>query len=333
MRILVTGCVSRQANPKKNRRDVMVSWLLAECLRDLGHTVEHRDPAVDETFEEFDHIFLGLSAFHALGANRTYGVLAAFLHKGHDKTTFFVDDPDMGKIMTGIRSIRKDPERLFKEFFSNRLGYSTASQTEYKTWLWHAINLLHDYAWPTTIVPLFPWGDVEPYRAKLPNAVDLVGLDLSWYVPRYVGEDEWQPERKRVWVSETRPDNRWLKQQRPVYQVKHFGRGFDKRPIDPDLNDVYTKVWGVLDAGIPNGFFNSRILYAAQAGALYVTDWREAEALGDPYRLLPDTAAGFDDDTRTGWAMSQLTALHDATWSHEQALDEMTGLLLTKVNA
>jgi len=70
-KMLVTGFVSRQCNPVKNKRDVMPSWLLAEALRDMGHEVEHRNPTMTEDYEEFDRIFLGLAALHSVGANRS----------------------------------------------------------------------------------------------------------------------------------------------------------------------------------------------------------------------------------------------------------------------
>lgn len=333
MRVLVTGSVSKHCNPKKNHRDVMVSWLIAECLRDLGHEVEHRNPSVLETYDEFDHVFLGISAFHALGANRTYGVLAALLRCSPDRVTLFVDDPQLNKIMIGLRSFRNNPERLFKPFYTKRLEYDIAIQPGYREWLSYAVEMLHDYAWPTTIVPVFPWADIEQYRTILPNAVDMVGVDFTPYVPEYVGTDEWAPERKMMWVTEAKPASKWFRGQRPVLPVQHYGRGLNKRPLDRDLALLYSEVWGVLDPGIENGFFNSRMLFAAQAGALYITNWRYMTALGAPYSMLADAAGMVDQDRRIELVMDQITALHDNTWKREQTRDAMKSLLMTKVDA
>ena len=75
-KVLVTGFTSRQCNPAKTTRDVMVSWLIAEVCRDLGYEVEHRNPLVEEDYKEFDHVFLGQAPLHGLGSNRTYGALS-----------------------------------------------------------------------------------------------------------------------------------------------------------------------------------------------------------------------------------------------------------------
>jgi hypothetical protein len=184
-KILVTGFVSRQANPAKNRRDVMVSWLLAEALRDMGHEVEHRNPTMTEDYDDFDHIFLGLAALHSVGANRTYGWLAAYLknvHKG--KITLYVDDPDTAKVLSGIRVMKNDPNKLVKPYYVYRLEYQLASQPEWHKWLMTGVDLLHDYQWPDVLVPLFPWGDPTKYQSQLPNARSITSIDFSAYVPR-----------------------------------------------------------------------------------------------------------------------------------------------------
>lgn len=333
-KMLVTGFVSRQANPAKNKRDVMVSWMLAEALRDMGHEVEHRNPTMTEDYEDFDHVFLGLAALHSVGCNRSYGWLAAYLkniHKG--KVSLYVDDVDTAKVLSGIRVMKNDPDKLVKPFYVYRLEYELASQPEWHKWLMTGVDLLHDYAWPQVIVPLFPWGDAEQFKRQLPNATTIIPVDFSSYVPEYVGEDEWAPERERVWLSEADPDSRWMEQQRAIYPVRFFRRGFEKRPEDAGLVLEYAKNWGVLDPGLDNGFFYSRLVYAAQARALYITKWQNVQALGDAYALLPDTAAGFDDDTRIAWAEAQYQSYYNLTWRRDQVKDALASALMSEVSA
>lgn len=333
-KMLVTGCLSRQANPKKNRRDVMVSWLLAEALRDMGHEVEHRNPSLLETFEEFDHVFVGMAALHSLGCNRSYGVLAAILRcYPEGKVTLYIDDADMPKIMTGIRVMKNDPKKLIKPFYEYRLEYKTASKPEYHDWLMHGVNMLADYAWPKTLIPLFPWGDVNKYRSVLPNATDLQGIDLSRYVPKYINQADFPETREPVWVTEMPESNRWYQQQRPVFNVHRYGKGADKRPEDEGLARRYAEAWGVLDPGLDNGFFYSRLIYAAQARSLYVTRWQDHQALGDAYSLLADTAVGFDLKLRNEWAEAQAESLNAMTWSKAQAKDTLSSVINSKVDA
>lgn len=329
-KMLVSGNLSRQCNPKKNKRDLMVSWLLAEALRDMGHEVEHRNPTMTEDYEEFDHIFLGLAAMHSIGCNRSYGFLAAYLKNAHKgKVTLYVDDPDTAKVLSGIRVMKNDPKKLIKPYYVYRLEYELASQPEWHAWLMQGIDLLHDYAWPTVIVPMFPWGDPTKMHSQLPNASRVVPVDVTSYVPEYAGEDEWDPEPGRVWLTEAAPENKWLGQQRPVLDVVHFGRGYTKRPDDEALVETYAKSWGVLDPGLDNGFFNSRMVYAAQARTLYVTKWQNVQQLGDAYALLADTAAGFDIETRIAWATAQRDTLGQTATSQEAVKDTLLDVINT----
>lgn len=334
-KMLVSGMNSKHCNTKKLKRDVMVSWLLAEALRDMGHEVEHRNPTMTETYEEFDHVFLGITALHSVGCNRAYGALAALLKTyGQRKITLYIDDVDTQKVMSGLRVMNNDPAKLVKPYYVYRLEYSLAtSAPEWHEWLMTGINLLHDYAWPTVIVPMFPWGDIDAIKRGLPNATEVIPIDFSRYVPEYVGEDERSPERERTWLSEADPDKQWMSMQRTRFPTRFFRKGYEKRPEDHGLVLEYAKNWGVIDPGLDNGFFYSRIIYAAQARALFVTKWQNVQALGDPYSLLADKAEEFDDDTRTAWAEAQHTALDAVLWSRDQVKETLSAILKTKVDA
>lgn len=311
----------------------MVSWLLAEALRDMGHHVEHRNPTMTEDYEEFDHVFLGLAAMHSVGCNRSYGFLAAYLkNQPNDKVTFYVDDVDTGKVLSGLRVMQNDPKKLIKPFYVYRLEYALASLPEWHKWLMQGIDNLVAYAWPRVIIPMFPWGDPEKYRSQLPNAVDLLPIDFSSYVPEYVGPDEWSPDPERKWVTEMSTADRWFQQQRHIYSLKQFGHGNEKRPHDHGLTLEYAKHWGVIEKGLDNGFFHSRPIYAAQARTLYVTRWQNFQALGAPYGLLADKAAGFTEDERITWASEQAEVFDTNTHSRNDVKDALSSILGSKVN-
>jgi hypothetical protein len=195
------------------------------------------------------------------------------------------------------------------------------------------VLMLRDNAWPRVIVPMFPWGDITKYQSQLPNATELVPLDLSSYVPQYVGEDDWSPEPIRQWVTEMEDSNRWFQQQRPIYELKRFGKGFEKRPTDAGLALEYAQSWGVIEQGLDNAFFHSRLVYAAQARTLFITRWQNVQQLGESYALLPDAAAGLSLDDRIAWADAQRVSLE--LWTHDKAdvKDQLSGLLNTKVDA
>ncbi len=323
---LVTGCVSRQANPAKNKKDVMVSWLLAQALRDMGHEVEHRNATMLEDYDDFDHVFLGLAAMHSVGCNRSYGFLAAYL-KNQGKVSFYIDDVEIGKVRNGIRVMANDPKKLVKPFYKYRLEYETAVQPEWHSWLMQGIDSLESYAWPTVIVPMFEWGDVTKYQSQLPNATEILPLDLSAYVPEYVGEDEWSSDPDRTWVTELHDRDRWFDTVRSVYPFHSYGKGYAKRPDDEALVNIYARSWGVIERGLDNGFFHSRLVYAAQARTLFVTRWQNVQALGEPFSLLADTAADLSLDERIAWANAQAQSLENWTWPTERVKDTLTTLV------
>jgi hypothetical protein len=122
-----------------------------------------------------------------------------------------------------------------------------------------------------------------------------------------------------------------MMQQRPVLAVKTFAKGFEKRPEDKALVEHYAANWGVLDPGLDNGFFNSRIIYAAQARSLYITRWQNVQRLGNAYSLLADTAAGFDTDTRVAYAAAQSEALNASISSAEAVKDTLSGLVSSRL--
>lgn len=331
-KFLVTGGLSRQCNPDKNKRDVMVSWLLAQALRSMGHEVEHRNPGLTEDYAEFDKVFIGMSALHSLGCNRSYGMLAAYLRTyGDNRAVLYLDDVETAKIISGLRVMKNDPGRLCKPFYTYRKEYDVASDPAVHGWLMEGVKLLHDYAWPTTLIPVFPWGDARQAASSIHNITDPVAIDLSPYVPDYTPTDE--VERSRRWSTECKPDDKWLKQQRPVFAVDHYCKGELKRPDDKALVHKYAQTWGVLDPGLEHGWFRSRLPYAVQAGALYVTKWQNIQPLGNAFALLPDHAAGMEDDVRENWANAQRDAFNAAVWTNKQVKEVLNNVLEKKAVA
>jgi hypothetical protein len=302
---------SRHCNPERSLHDVSVSWLIAEVCRGLGAEVEHRNPGVaEDVAAEFDHIFIGIAPPHALGANRIYGAMSALLRGwGAGKVTLYIDDPDVTKIASGIRTQFNDPNRFLKQLYNYRLEYELATQPEWRDWLFQGIQFLHENAWPTTILPVFPWAPMDRWQKKLPNATSLVGIDLSSYLPKLDTPGPVPPgARERTWVSESPADGRWMKTVRPVLDVHRYGptkKGLEKRPDDKGLLEKYEQAWGVLEEPTLDGWWTSRIGYAARAKALYVTRWQDVDALGAPYGVLADAAAEWDAPSRNAWALAQ----------------------------
>lgn len=307
-KVLVTGFTSRQCNPAKNSRDVMISWLIAEACRDLGYEVEHRNPTLQESYDDFDHVFWGMAPLHGLGSNRTYGALSCFLKTyPSGRISFYQDNIDNQNVMGGIRTVYNDPKRLVKTFFNYKLEYDLANTPEWSQFLRQGVEILHDYAWPKTIIPAFPWADVDQLVKPCPNLTEPVPIDFTSYLPVY--EVEAPLMRKQQWIAEV-SDPKWLGRQRASWYVQRYGKGWDKRPDDAGLVADYAESWGVLDRGYDHGWWTSRLGMAVENGAVYVTRWQNVEALGDAFAWLPDAVEELDGAGRDELAQSQHHAFH-----------------------
>lgn len=325
MKCLVTGATSRQANPDASnvgKKEVAFAWLLAEAMRTMGYEVEHRNPSVVEDLSSFDHIFVGLAPLHGLGSNRMYGVVAATLRTwGTGKLSFFVDDPDVGKITGGLRTMATDANRLTKPFFAYKLEYEVASTPQFAEWLQAGVVMMHEQEWPRLIVPAHPWFQgTDIIAKKVPQALGrITTLDLTSFLPVIPPRDQNDDDPAvRRWVLEAASDNKWVKQQQTVIPVHRIGKEGEKKLPDTHLLNLYRKSWGVLQAPVePPGWWNSRIGYARQALVPYVTRWQDVQSLGDAYTVLPHTIAEMDQDGRDAIVQSQAEAFDHAIPSQE----------------
>lgn len=329
MKILITGMSSRQANPTAAKRDITIAVLLKRALEDAGHEVQLRDPKVAEDISEFDHAFVGVGPLHGMGTNRSYGTLSVILRTWPNKLTLFSDDADMGKIVGGLQTVLADPDARFtKPFFKYKKDWDIASQPGWRPWLLEGVKMLRDYEWPQFLIPAYSWADVPQLVKKVPNAQNTTtAVDLSAYLDAFDVDLDPELARDRVWVTEASVSDKWLTQQRIGFELEHYGSGTTKRPNDQLLVERYSQVWGVVESPIDHGWWTSRMGYAANARALYVTKWQNVKWLGDAYSLLPDAAEQMDDDMRRQWADAQATAFAAATTSKDDVKKTLEGLL------
>jgi hypothetical protein len=327
MRVLVTGMTSRACNENKNSRDVMISWMIAEICRSLGYEVEHRNPGIDESYEEFDHVFVGLAPLHGLGSNRAYAAMAAILRTYWEKKlSFYLDDIALRNTVNGIRTMTTNPERFFKGFYVYRLDYARATQPEYKKWLQSGVEMLNKHEWPTTLVPAYPWANLDELTKSAPNMTHKVGIDYTAWLPDYtdlVKDDRVVHER---WVTDTR-DDAWIARQRVGMPILRYVKGYERRPVDAGLVIEYSRSWGVLDRGYDHGWWTYRMGYARQAETLYSTKWQNVEQLGDAYTALPESIELMTRDERAELVRDQGLALEKAIESRDVARDRIRALV------
>lgn len=338
MRCLVTGATSRQANPvasDPNKKEVAFAFLLAEALRDAGHEVEHRNPTVLESYDDFDHVFVGLAPLHGLGSNRAYGVLACVLKTwASGRLSLFADDPDVGKVTGGLRTMVSNPGNLTKPFFAYKLESAVAHQPEYAEWLQSGVEILNEQQWPRLIIPAHSWfNDYDSLLKAVPQAQGVVTpVDLTAYLPEAPVKEF--DERLPEWVCESPSDNKWLRQQQPsapVYRIGTAKDGGKKKLPDVQLVNLYRRAIGVLQPPIkPPGWWVSRMGYAAQAGTPYVTRWQDVQHLGASYSVLPYAVAEMSYERRRILAAEQSLALTAASATREQLKEQLTQIVSAK---
>jgi len=332
-KVLVTGMTSTHCNPDRAATEVTFSTLIAEGCRALGYEVDHRNPEIKEELDEYDHVFIGIAPPHALGANRIYGAMSALLRSWADgRATLYIDDSDVSKIISGIRTQFNDPARFTKQLYQYRLGWETASEEPWKSWLYSGIKLLHENEWPTTLLALTSDVSLHKWGAKLPNAAP----KLTWIDPSTLmttQTPEVPSERGRWWVSESHADERWSIASRPVLDVHRYGspkRGYTKRPNDAGLAQKYAEAWGVLQEPTVDHWWSSRLKLAIDASAIYVTKWQSVEHFGGAYGVLPDVAAVYDTSQRDQLAADQADAFNANVMQRSEVLARLKTLVEEK---
>lgn len=298
MRCLVTGATSRQCNPEASLRDVSFSHLLAQALRAAGHEVEHRNPSVTEDMTKFDRVIVGMAPLHALGSNRAYGALSAILRTwGTDKLMILLDDPDTGKIFSGIKTMCENPDRLTKPFFAYKLEYNVATQPEWKKWLNDGVRVLRDSPWPATIVPQHAWAGTPRLTGAGTQLPELVGVDPSSLID-YALPSPWT-QRKPVWTVEAPEKSAWLDSQRPFIRLpveRHGTGGLPRFTKDSDRLENYVAVRGVIAPPVCNGnWWTPRPWMASLAGALVLTNWQSVRDLGHAWTMTAEQADQLSD--------------------------------------
>lgn len=334
-KVLVTGMTSRTANPEASVKDVTFARLLADALREGGHEVSHRDPHVEEDLSDFDHVFVGLAPLHGLGANRMYGGISAIMRTISDgRLTIYSDDPVLDKMVGGIRTMANSQARFTKPFFAYRKEYEIANSDTYRDWLHSGVNMLADYQWPRLLVPMFPWADAEAYYGRrVPQAAGrITGVDLTKFMPQFDIEPQ---EREQRWILEDGPDGKWMRQVQNNFPVTRWGKHSlaGKRPWDSKMVEEYARVWGVMAPPVdPVGWWTSRMGFAAQAGAVYVSRWQDLAPLGEPYALLPYQVEALSLEERDDLAVRQRDVFDKMTSSKDEAVTQLDRIV-EKVNA
>lgn len=310
---LVTGFNARTSVRKRGKSTVTFSSLLVDALRDNGWEVDLKDiPLGHRIDSSYSVVFVGLASPLAASSSRAYTALGAIGKTWQQgRCVFFLDDPDTNKVMNGIDSLVRKPERLISPFFNTRQDYEIATQPQWNSWLMDCVEALRGGEWPTTLVPAHGWADVGELTARLRPEMrrNIQKVDLSAYVPKI---EIPVVDRRRHWVTEERFDCPWVMRQRLGLPLKTLGKMDDQKRIRE-----YTQAWGVLEDVVSphgSGWFSPRLVHAIHARAIYCTEWKTMTRVGPAFEDFAYNIEGLSEVDREVLASDQRDQFLAASW-------------------
>lgn len=205
--------------------------------------------------------------------------------------------------------------------------------------------------WPV-LVPTFPWGKSVVYQRHYgspfatcwdpsPFALDHIRASVF----NELGTDgRLLPlgERERQWVLAALQDNsKWLAKQRCAWPVLEIG---NKRKAADGLGEAYIpetelfrqtyrENWGVLGFayGAPlsgdGGWWRTRVIHAAMAGAVYVADKDDARCMPAPYDLSRALVERWSNDRLADQAGAQHEVLMQTLLSKDESASRVDTFL------
>ena len=335
------GSNARTGSARYSDRYVTFAGMIREAHRQAGDDVFIRNWEPDIQHEGWGRIYLGLSSPAYIGSDRIYGTLIALseLRDGphHDpRLRFFVDDPNLRALRNAISSVARDPSKILSPFNMRRRDYKlVADDPEMHKKLARGMRLLDGLmAWPTTYLPVFPWGDaavlssaLRPEQRACVRAVDPSGLvplaDLQQAAEDAPVSSTLIPHDP-FWVAESSLRDPWVRSTNVRGPLMGARTGTDATRIS-----LYRSALGVLEPQLSAdgpGWWSSRMLLAAAAKTYYATQWRGLKEMAHnlPYVLaLPGAYEDMNDLERAGLVAAQDTALSQSVWSAAQALEAL----------
>ena len=336
MKILVTGMTPTQAGRPGRFQWLTVPALLAEALRAGGHEVEHREYVPGEDLRPYGAVLIGLVPVSSIAARHVYGTLDLITrcHGGAVPVVrYYVDDWQFDKIMGAARNKHKQGGANLFTTIKGRTHREWAETPEGRLQVALGCEILATTEWPTTISVAYPWGDTS----KLPTlpAEKMIYIDpsaLCW--DKYTFFAAPTEERVKRWVFGTLSDQRkWIESQHFTWPVEMVGpppTGAERTLKEPELIQLVAESWGALTppyrALAGTGWWRSRFLYTAKAGAVNYLDPTDAVLIGPATAWAANNLCSLETlppDRLADLARVQLEELRAVTWSREQLVEEM----------
>lgn len=322
MTLLITGTSSRACSKKREGTLAsLISWAMANSDENVTHVFPH---AVEEITQP---VLIGLSSPTAPVSNYTYHGFAT-LSDAYDQGMLagvFIDQPDPNSVANGCRTALSDYARLSSDFYSKRPGHGQYLEDDDFRKKVHRGMSLYLNEQLNLIVPAYPWANEKKIKKLVPEqhrlrlvdpsgAFDSLMSIISLSYPRS------SVDASKVWARETSFSGRKLKssdQTFPVITTKWSGKQQDF--------ETYRASWGVVetDTSAP-GWWTPTAIASLVFGSLFIGGKHTAERFMSPWF---DQAESMTPDERSLHVSRQLSLLRRSTWSMEDLLSPIHGLI------
>lgn len=285
-KVLITGATSSQHSAQANDRSIKFSGLLKSSLEYSGVNVELRKVNLDESFDEYDKVLIGLAPFTSLSANNIYTALHT-LEKVKNKAVVFLDNPDPSTVFTSFNSVVKNKNIMSKDLYAKRNNYhQVTSNKKFFNSVLEGINLILCGKIPI-VIPTVPYFKYSTEILKI-NTDSLIPINFdSYFADDYFYEER---EYSKYWLTDTRTSE-WIKTiqntiYNPVINYKRNNYDYDLDLINRILNS-YGYLKTTHKYNIP--WWSRFIMLTLSAGVPVVSDWRQTQIMGKSWDLLPHT--------------------------------------------
>ena len=344
MKILVSGATGIQVGREPIMNYVSFHPLFVKILRELGHEVDNRPVVIGEDLSKYDRLVIASAPIASMGARWTYSALWAMSWWDRVPVGSLIDDWDARPIGSSIRIAASGAwNRLFRTLETEmvpRFDKEWVEEEENQAVLKKTVRRLRrDY--PQTIAPFFKWGDNPAAifgSAPLPFR-EIAAVDPSPIQTNFTIEPVADSEKKRQWIMATLRDWSWwydpLKLEWPIINFGHL-KSKQPRIDESQVVKQYAESWGVLVPKYPHaghGWWRTRVVFAALAGAISMADRRDFIADKEDSRILcPDPKKLFDmsdaelaeyRDKQAAWVLGNIGTkqeLYDAVEAFVQGL-------------
>lgn len=328
IKVLMTGYTAQHiGSTRKLVKYGAVADLFADILRAGGCEVEHRRTLPDEDLSEYDLIICGQIALAALGSTYAYGALDAIARARQNGCglMFYIDDWQVHNIITSLKTICKDSNRLVRESLGTAradLGWARENVDR----IFPVAEALLNRPWPITLVPKFTWGDGLMVTKGL-DSREWVWTDLSPFAEDFETQIPHDDDREVQWVLGVLSDQRkWVEKMKlgwPVHYVGSRKSKADQVLSEKDLVDLYANSWGVLSPKYPHagsGWWRNRFVYTARTKSIMLADPAEVAPLGGPFLLKASEIEAMNKQQLRELANAQADRFFETQASKEEVI-------------